>query len=189
MLSAARRAGLSPIRVSHLHVVAYLAEALSPVWDLGEGRDVLKRSSLPYLPEVQRALDHLIMIGVVQVLTFDVEEDSPTASATCALDSEISGGLLRRLHAFSEERAFEDFLLEICLGFARHDSIEQVFLEDASYSDPTRSVHRLIELSEGSANLSSVVASSFDAAVGARLSAPQRVALYMNLLANRAANE
>jgi len=185
-LAAAKRAGLLPIRVDELHAIAYLSEALSPVWDLGAGRDVLKRSSLPFLPDLQRALDHLVMIGLVVVDYFNVEDEHPASSATCHLDHDRSAEMLWRARSFAEERSYEDFLLEIALGFARAADITSIFLEDASYSDPVTSVHRLVELSSGGMNLSSVVAESFDEAIGAKLSSAQRVGLYMNLLANRA---
>ena len=66
LLWAAGEAGLTPLKLMHLHAFAYLANVLAPVWEspVLDGR-VLKRRGGPYFPELQSELDHLLGKGVV----------------------------------------------------------------------------------------------------------------------------
>src|SRR5712692_8501575 len=66
LLEAAERAGITPIPARRLHAYAYLADVLSPVWDLQpfDGK-VLKVKHGPHYPDLQRELDRLVVLGLV----------------------------------------------------------------------------------------------------------------------------
>ena len=68
LLDAAERVGLAPLSSPRLHAFAYLADVLSPVWDLEpfEGK-VYKSEGGPHYPDLQDELDSLVVLGLVQV--------------------------------------------------------------------------------------------------------------------------
>ena len=194
LLDASHRAGLEPMKFIYLHAFAYLAEALSPVWGIQASADeVLKREGLPFFPRLQAALDRLVWRGVVEVDDFRYVQDDRhkwILDATCHLSRDRSAGVLRRLGLFADERERSDLYLEIALGLAQSDNVTDLFLHDASYSDPSISVDRLIDLSSGnSTNLSARVADQFSALVNPEygLASSERVGLYMAHLRRTAA--
>ena len=68
LLEAAERAAIAPLTSSRLHAFAYLADVLSPVWDLPpfDGK-VYKSETGPHYPDLQEELDHLVVVGLVEV--------------------------------------------------------------------------------------------------------------------------
>src|ERR1700722_5033461 len=68
ILDACSLVGLSPTSIATVHTIAYLADALAPVWNLPilDGQ-VLKRRLHPFFPRLQRDLDLLVGQGVVHV--------------------------------------------------------------------------------------------------------------------------
>lgn len=186
LIDSARAAGLEPIKFSHIHAMAYLAEALSPVWGVESTTgEVLKREGLPFFPRLQTSLDRLIWRGVVEVDDFSYIKDARekwVLEATCHLSLDRSQEILRRLRLFADETERGDLYLEIALGLAHSDNITELFLTDASYSDPSVSVDRLIDFSpDTSLNLSARVADEFSrlAVSGGGLGSGERVALYI----------
>jgi hypothetical protein len=65
LLEAAERAGIAPMRSNRLHAFAYLADVLSPVWNLPafDGK-ILKIEGGPHYPDLQRELDRLVVLGM-----------------------------------------------------------------------------------------------------------------------------
>lgn len=68
LLDAAERAGIAPLRSSRLHAFAYLANVLSPVWDLVpfDGK-IYKSEGGPHYPDLQSELDRLVVLGLVEI--------------------------------------------------------------------------------------------------------------------------
>jgi hypothetical protein len=68
LLDAAERAAITPIDSSRLHAFAYLADVLSPVFDLPafDGK-ILRIEGGPHYPDLQDELDHLVVAGLVEV--------------------------------------------------------------------------------------------------------------------------
>ena len=61
LLEAAENAGLTPIAVLNLHALAYLANVLSPIWDMApQKRTVVRKRGGPYYPELQQEVDALV---------------------------------------------------------------------------------------------------------------------------------
>ena len=68
LLDAAEQVGIAPLPSARLHAFAYLADVLSPVWDLVpfDGK-VYKSEGGPHYPDLQDELDCLVVLGLVQV--------------------------------------------------------------------------------------------------------------------------
>ena len=68
LLDAAERAAITPIASNRLHAFAYLADVLSPVWDLPpfDGK-ILQLEGGPHYPDLQEELDHLVVLGLAEV--------------------------------------------------------------------------------------------------------------------------
>ena len=68
LLNAIERTGVAPMPSSQLHAFAYLADVLSPVWNLTpfDGK-IYKSSGGPHYPDLQNELDYLVVAGLVQV--------------------------------------------------------------------------------------------------------------------------
>ena len=68
LLDGAERAGLTPISVRRLHLYAYLSNVLAPVWNTRAfDGSVLKISSGPFYPGMQRDLDRMVGMGLVVI--------------------------------------------------------------------------------------------------------------------------
>jgi hypothetical protein len=68
LLDAAERAGITPLASARLHAFAYLADVLSPVWDLipFDGK-IYKSEGSPHYPDLQFELDRMVALGLVQI--------------------------------------------------------------------------------------------------------------------------
>lgn len=68
LLDAAERAAITPLASPRLHALAYLADVLSPVWGLPsfDGK-ILRIDGGPHYPDLQEELDHLVVMGLVEV--------------------------------------------------------------------------------------------------------------------------
>ena len=68
LLDAADYAVISPVNTPRLHAFAFLADVLSPIYDLTSlSGAALKRRVGPYFPELQWELDRLVGQGLVEV--------------------------------------------------------------------------------------------------------------------------
>lgn len=67
LLNAAEQVGIAPLPSAQLHALVYLADVLSPVWDLVpfEGK-VYKSEGGPRYPELQHEIDNLAVLGLIQ---------------------------------------------------------------------------------------------------------------------------
>ena len=81
ILDAAAKAGLDPVPVAALHVIAYFADVLAPVWQLPVlDSVVLKQLRRPFFPRLQADLDYLVGSGVVQAtrVAYELTESGET---------------------------------------------------------------------------------------------------------------
>lgn len=77
LLASAEQAALAPISLEKLHAFAYLADILSPVWNLRPFEDRIGRTGRPpYYPDLQLQLDLLVGMGLVEPseLSYTVED-------------------------------------------------------------------------------------------------------------------
>jgi hypothetical protein len=83
VLEAAERAALTPIPAQKLHALAYLSDVLSPVWGLSAFDPVaLKTGREPFFGRFQDELDDLIILGFLEVTTFDYGGSTQASSET-----------------------------------------------------------------------------------------------------------
>ena len=131
LVDASEQVGISPISSHHLHAFAYLADVLSPVWELEpfEGK-VYKTDGGPHYPELQDELDSLIVMGLLEVSNVefvDREEERSRVVADYGLrfSSEHLDAILGALGAGSEQPALDPedarlhrFLIELAGALA-----------------------------------------------------------------------
>lgn len=194
ILDASEEVGLCPVDAQALHTLAYLADALAPVWHLPilDGQ-VLKRSTYPFFPALQHDLDLLVGLGVVQVESFGYEEDDGHGwrlSATYTLNRAFADRIIREVLTHDLAERSHSFVREVVyaasgLGI---EGIEQVGLADAAYSNPVVDVGDVVEIeSERGVNASARTALRFKALTRERtsLSDAETVHLYVRHLYSR----
>jgi hypothetical protein len=150
LLDAAERAGIAPLNVARLHALTYLADVLSPVWNLPafDGK-VLKTEGGPHYPDIQREVDRLTALGLVEVSNLRYV-DIPGGGArvdgdyTLRLASEQLSPILSALGAGAHSNPFDprdrevhSFLVDLAgaLGRLPQEEIEVAATVDATYSD------------------------------------------------------
>ncbi len=117
ILDAAEIAGSSPLPISAVHVIAYLADVLAPVWDLPAilTPSILKKVGRPFFPSLQSDLDGLVGCGVVRATRVEYNRgpgDDWELGADYALNREFADRLpcrgecvrRERLHSHSSAR-------------------------------------------------------------------------------------
>ena len=161
LLEAVERAGISPLLSSRLHAFAYLADVLSPVWDLVpfDGK-IYKSDGGPHYPELQNELDCLVALGLVQVknLRYEPSKDGARITADYALNfsSEHLEAILSALGASGPEAALDPddcnlyaFLVELAGALATlpDDQIDTAASVDVTYLTKA-SLHNVVDFAE-----------------------------------------
>ena len=99
LLDASREAGLDPLPTRRLHLIAYLANVLSPVWDMPSvDGTVLKRRGGPFYPDLQADLDRLVGLGVARVEGLRhqrIDDDRYRLEGRFRLDRELARPICR----------------------------------------------------------------------------------------------
>ena len=137
LLDAADYAVIAPVETSRLHALAFLADVLSPIYDLGSfsGR-VLKRRIGPYYPELQWELDRLVGMGLVDVseLTPVVEVSRAYLDASFALNRQRAKPILDAVYDDVAFVSLRDFFRELASALA---SVPDEDLDAATRADVT----------------------------------------------------
>lgn len=197
ILKFGRAAGISPMNTSAIHSIAYLADVLSPVWHLPIlDAQTIKQARRPFFPTLQRDLDELVGIGLVEVTRFNYAEIQG-AGRGWSLDGEYIAvpdrvdPILDVARSFSHQQRKLDFAREVTyaasgLGL---EGLSRVGLLDAAYSDPMVDVGGLLDAdgTNGRANLTATVAERFASLTAdtRRLSESELVHLYIRHLYSR----
>lgn len=207
LLNAAERAGIAPVRTAHLHAFAYLADVLSPVWDLlpFEGK-ILKVEGGPHYPDLQREVDRLAALGLVQVsgiryskrLAGGVRMDASYALNFSAKELKV---LLAAIGAGNEKDALDardcrlnSFLVDLAgaLSRVRGKELEPAAQADATYSDERTGVSNIVDFGDWAkdsidANLSVRATNRFSKFLpeGVSLKRGEKLYLYAEYLGRR----
>lgn len=207
LLDAAERAGVAPLSAPRLHAFAYLADVLSPVWDLPsfDGK-ILKSEGGPHYPDLQDEIDRLIVLGLVEVSNLryiDRPNDGARVDGSYALrfDSTHLPKILAALGADphadpldSRDRRVHAFLVELAgaLSTLPDDEIDLAASVDATYSDARVGTSNVVDFaswaSDPVADNPSVRATERFMAFlpkGANLSPAERIYLYASYLGRR----
>lgn len=188
LLDGAERAGITPLASVRLHRIAFLANCLSPVYDLAvaDGK-IMKYTRGPFYPVLQWDIDRMVAQGLVEAPSFgfDIADEGWFAAdyqlASSGVSAAAAVGTISRFH---DVRAY---LREVASAFASmaEDSREPAAIVDATYGDPFQPNGSLIDFAEWQdRNFSQRTAVAFDALVqpGVRLGARDRLHLYFRYL-------
>ena len=154
LLDAADRAGIAPIDVRRLHLLAYLTNVLAPVWNTRAfDGSLLKISSGPFYPMLQRDLDRMVGLGLVVIngLSHAVNSDQRwRLVGEFSLNRELAGVALDFIGTLPSERQVQSFLYEVAyaasaLGVSEFDKLPD---EDPTYSDPTVAYEDVIDFGD-----------------------------------------
>lgn len=193
ILQCAADGGLSPLPGSAIHTIAYLTDALSPVWGLPIlDALVLKQRTRPNFPALQRDLDSMVGRGMVGVERIEVSESSGDVSPVRASYrlTELSAPAISVLAASEYFRDEVRFVREVTYASSRiePDQLADLGNVDATYSDPFKDVGSVIEIGQSTSThrSSAEVAQRFrELAPDSNLTDAQLVHLYMRHLYSR----
>lgn len=202
ILSACEEVGMVPIAGSTIHALAYLTDALAPVWRLPiSNAQLLKRETRPFFPELQRELDHLVGLGVVLVDSLKYAPEGSRGwrlAATYHLNEESIQGTLNLAAELQSQAPIASFVREVVLAATGlgDDELNSIGVLDAAYSDVTTGIGEVLNLEEDPAELggetrindSAAVANRFEDLAGANLnlSSAELIHLYVRHLYSRA---
>ena len=207
LLDAAERAGVAPLSAPRLHAFAYLADVLSPVWDLPsfDGK-ILKSEGGPHYPDLQDEIDRLIVLGLVEVSNLryiDRPNDGARVDGSYALRFEAPhlpqilaalGADPKSAPLDSRDRQVHAFLVELAgaLLTLPDDEIDLAASVDATYADLRFGTSNVVDFASWAAdpvtdNPSVRTAERFRAFLpkGASLSAGEKIYLYASYLGRR----
>jgi hypothetical protein len=207
LLDAAERAGIAPLNVARLHAFAYLADVLSPVWDLPafDGK-ILKSEGGPHYPDIQREIDRLVALGLVEVSNLRYA-DRPSGGAridgeyTLRFASQHLSEILSALGAHKRSRPLDPkdrdvhaFLVDLAgaLALLPREEIEVAAMVDATYADQRIGTANVVDFASwaadpSKANLSVRAAQRFRAFLprNSKLSPGEKIYLYASYLGRK----
>ena len=165
LLDGAERVGLVPLSKLRLHRLAYLANALSPIYDLPvpDGQLVKYKRGF-YYPDLQWDVDRVAVQGLIRIYGLRHQRDEfgwwldadygLTQMGLAAVSHVVSLGDISRVHSYLCEAA--SAFSRLSDDYARDDAP----LEDATFDNPNQGYDTLIDLSEIRRNLSVQTATS-----------------------------
>jgi hypothetical protein len=194
ILDAANWSGLTPIDTATLHTLAYLADVLSPIWQLEplDGK-VLKQSMGPYYPSLQVDLDRLVGMGVVKVdslLTTKSIAGDIQLQGLFSLNQNFSKPILDAMRGFEDESNVLTFMREVAQAFSRLSDNEMptAMEEDATYGNPNVDTGEVIDFGEWerpAETASAIAAKQIDAMAGRQLKPAETIEIYVNHIIKR----
>lgn len=194
LLDASREAGIDPLPTRRLHLIAYLANVLSPVWDMPSADGtVLKRRGGPFYPDLQADLDRLVGLGVAQVENLRherIDDDRYRLEGSFRLNQELARPILAYLGGLPGEASAARSVRELVLALSAlsDEEIDRAIDEDATYADTSVGFDNVIDFGEwASANYSANAAERVGSLVqtGAVVSSGEKVHLYVRHLRRR----
>ena len=208
LLDASERAGIAPLASSRFHTLAYLADVLSPVWNLPafDGK-ILKLDDGPHYPDLQREVDALVVLGLVEVtnLHYTSREDGGariSGSYSLRINSEPLSTIFAGLGISEgsvpldpDDRHVHAFLVELAsaLGTLQDNEVDVIASIDPTYSDKRIAPSNIVDFAAWSrddprANPSYLAVNRFSTFLpaNANLSAGERLYLYARFLRRKA---
>jgi hypothetical protein len=197
LLIASERAALAPIALDKLHAFAYLADILSPVWHLRPFEDRIGRTGKPpYYPDLQRQLDLLVAMGLVEPSELDYVRDAGdlteirfTASYSLRTQSARLAALTNAFEddeELSREQVYLNALAEALASLPDED-IAIAASKDLAYQRSLFDTEDYLDLDRLSKSLTSIAVDSFDRVFpGVKLTPSRRLYMYANYLGKRA---
>jgi len=194
LIHTAERAGLAPLPIMHLHMFAYLSNALAPVWEMPvmDGK-LLKRRGGPFYPVLQEDLDSLVGMGVATISNLGHVQDEQNRwrlEGSYRLNQEFADRILLQMAQFEEERRLFAFLQELAyaLSSLSDDDFGHATTQDATYSDPVIDFGNVVDFAEWQVkNYTANAADQFERRLpgGARANSGEKLHLYLRHLQSR----
>ena len=207
LLEALERAAVTPIAARRLHGFAYLADVLSPVWGLPpfDGK-ILKIVDGPHYTDLQRELDFLVILGMVNVRNLQYVQRGKSGARIdgkyeLRFESSALEKVLEALGARKEidpldprDREQHAYLVELAGAMATlpDDEIDVAAMQDATYASSDTSFSNIIDFGEWTRNIrqsnkSFAVARRFNKFIPkeSNLSPGERIYLYASYLGHR----
>ncbi|MDW9558340.1 hypothetical protein GOA72_28130 [Sinorhizobium meliloti] len=196
LMAALEIAGVTPIPNRDLHAFAYLANVLSPLWEVEalEG-SVLKDRNGPRSSALEHELDLSIGQGLIKIDSLMPDPENPSRlDATYYLNGTAARPVLEEINSLPDETLVSSFLNELAFAFAeimpekRDDAAQQ----DAAWSNPSIASGRIIDFGEfveqSRGNPTYNVAQEFQrfAPDGIQLNRAEKLLMYVRLLKRRA---
>jgi hypothetical protein len=193
LLDACEAADLSPVPIARLHALAFLANVLAPIWSIAsyDGK-ILKRRGGPFYPELQKQLDRLVGLYLVEISDVrHTEEDGQwRLEGSFGLNGSRSQKIIEFASNFADERNAIVFLRRLAFAASRlREPLEQLVLFDAIWSDQRTGVGDVIDFSEWkAANYSAFAAEVFGelGPSGPTIGRGDKLPLYMRYLERKA---
>lgn len=188
--------GLDPISGHALHALAYLTDALAPVWNLPVAEaELLKRRHRPFFPALQADLDWLVGAGLVLVHEFSYEPDEDRhgwrLAASYRLALEPATRVLVAAKGLPGLGTGVAFTREVVLASAGlgEVGVAQIGDVDAAYTSHLVDLGGVLDLDDGRLNATASAAKRFGELVdpGYQISSAELVHLYVRHLYRRAA--
>jgi hypothetical protein len=193
LLDACEFADLVPVPIASLHAIAYLANVLAPIWsEQSYDGKILKRKGSPFYPELQRELDSLVGLGVVEVydVSYVKDDDGWRLNGTFALNDQVTRPFLESMHQFFSERLTSSFLRRLAIAVGRlKRPVEEIVRYDVTWSDERTGTGNIVDFSEWQrANYSAAAADFFEkfAPKDNWTTRGDKLQLYLHLLERRA---
>ena len=205
LLDASREAGIEPLPTMRLHLIGYLSNVLSPVWDMpshtgsvlwsmpGEIGSVLKRRGGPFYPDLQQDLDRLVGMGVVNVedLRYEaVGHGRYRLQGEYRIHPAAATPILSYLLSLPSEAQAAKSVREMVLALSSlsDQQLDDATMQDATYADPTIGIGSVIDFGEwSSTNYSAAAANEAGELVKAHASvgSGEKIHLYIRHLRRR----
>ena len=190
LLEAVERADLAPIAGHQLHRMVYLANCLSPLYDVpvADG-EILKYRRGPFYPDLQWDLDRLVGMRLLAISDVRLLRESGQPAWLFARYGIEAHGLTlvtKALQASERARERHSFYVEVAGAYAALDENAQdgAALQDANFQNPKVQPETVIDFSEWSQNVSLQAANTFNsfAPRGRHLTERDKLHLYFRYL-------
>jgi hypothetical protein len=195
-MAALESAGGTPVSNRDLHAFAYLANVLSPLWEVDPiEKSVLKDRNGPRSSALEHELDLCVGQGllVVDSLRPDPEEAS-RLDASYRLNAAIARPVLAAIEILPDEHEVTAYLNELAFAFLeiQPGRRDDAALQDAAWSNPAIAEGRVVDFGEhlhrAAVNPAFNVAQTFQqfAPEGLNLNRAEKLLMYVRLLKRRA---
>lgn len=189
LMDAMDWAGIRPVSPAHLNALWYLANALAPAWRLAPfDAAVLKTERQPYFPILQRDVDALVGMGMLQVVGLEMDPQRSRIQGRFALNRSFADPVLAVMRTVPEETDLLEFLAEVVQALNRLTDVEQRtgLVADATYADPNLEVGNVVDLGEwleyGGHTRTAEVLKRIEALAGEDLEPAQCMDIYLDHL-------
>lgn len=196
IMAALERAGATPITNRDLHSIAYLANVLSPLWDVEPlETSVLKDRDGPRSSALEHEIDLCIGSGLLVVDALRTDPENPARlDATYRLNAKAARPVLAAISILPDEQLVEKFLNELAFAFIeiKPGLRDDAALQDASWSNPAVAEGRIVDFGEhaerAAVNPTYNAAQAFQrfAPEGVKLDRAEKLLMYVRLLKRRA---